>query len=239
MEFGNVVFNVDIGDVVRRRSACIVIRVKYFGGYGATVMDMTAWLKSAQRQCANIDADVDFQAWPYPIEAGASLDDALNGFGNVRFDEVIASIHQYPSDDHYIVGHSSGCAIANAVVYGMADAPTANWNALHLIALDGFRPRDDVLVRPTTECWHAWCNPDQSSDMFPFSAGSVRSLNWDRGNENQPWFKSYRAYDCENEWALHFSLVNKNASDKIVKDIVDGYDDISVNLCWLQVPPIG
>jgi hypothetical protein len=34
--------------------------------------------------------------------------------------------------------------------------------------------------------------------------------------------------------ALHFSLVNANATDSVVKNIATGYDKCDANLAWLE-----
>jgi pimeloyl-ACP methyl ester carboxylesterase len=191
-------------------------RVLFFGGFLSTLHDMRAWLASAEDQ----RPDIDFYAYPYPHGAGAGLQEALNGFGNDRFDQIIAMIRGAPDHQHIIVGHSSGCAIANAVVSGMGDAPTGAQN-YRLVALDGFRPDDMIFANHSdTTCWHAYC-------------GNAKSRNWDIENEGKPWFKKYEATDCYTEWALHFSLCNTAASDRTVHQITDGYNNVHANLCFL------
>ena len=42
----------------------------------------------------------------------------------------------------------------------------------------------------------------------------------------------YQATDCTTKLALHFSLVNAAATDKIVDSIKNGYRQCKVNLAW-------
>jgi len=58
---------------------------------------------------------------------------------------------------------SSGCAIANDVANVALDLGAKNFK---LIALDGFRPSQELLSLPETTVWSAECN-------------GVRSLNYD------------------------------------------------------------
>ena len=191
-----------------------MIRVLFFGGYESTAADVTAWMHSAVQQ----RPDVDVLTWSYPRGADASQQGALDGFTNRRFDQVIDLVRSHPGDLHYVVGHSSGCAISNAVVRGLGDPPVPS--LVKLIALDGFPPDDELYeLHPDTECWSAEC-------------GEARSRNWSALCA-RPNFKVYDAKGCYTEWALHFSLVNTNASDATVGDIAHGYVDCVANLCWL------
>jgi len=47
--------------------------------------------------------------------------------------------------------------------------------------------------------------------------------------------RNYPATDCYSKWALHFSLVNENAKDGLVKSIKTGYEDCRANLSFLVV----
>ena len=210
----------------------MTLRALVFLGYESTLADANVYLASAQE----LRGDVQWNVWSYPRGAGADAQSALNAFGNDRFDQVISIIRGEPDTKHYVVGHSSGCAIANAVVAGLGDPPAFSAR-VRLVALDGFRPSELIMAdHPDTECWHAWCNGSNVPGIGPFSRGSVRSLNWDYGNEGKPWFKTYRATNCFGEWALHFSLVNKAASDATVIDIAHGYNDCIANLDVLTLP---
>ena len=192
-----------------------MIRVLGFLGWDSKPADAEAWLRSARKQ----RPDVDFSAWSYPEGAGSSEQEALNGFGNAQFDKVIASIRENAGDDHILWGHSSGAAIANAIIRGMGDPPVPD--RVRLVALDGFPPGDDIYaLHPDTECWSAKC-------------GSARSRNWGPCSE-RPNFRVYEAKNCYTEWALHGSLVNSAASDETVKDVPHIYNGCVANLCWLQ-----
>src|SRR5215472_1899472 len=84
------------------------IYVVFFGGYLAHQHAMDLWLASATNR-----KDVVFDAFHYPDGAGYDDDDAVNGFK--QFDAVVKKIKDTGADMTYIVGHSSGCAIANKV----------------------------------------------------------------------------------------------------------------------------
>ena len=117
------------------------IYVLFFGGYQSTQPDMNAWLGSARAQ----QPDVDFDAIPYPAGAGAGAHSAVSTFtGGDQYDAVIAQIGTAGADQTYIVGHSSGCAIANAVDRGLIDH-----SRIRLVALDGFVPDGRQLARPS------------------------------------------------------------------------------------------
>jgi pimeloyl-ACP methyl ester carboxylesterase len=187
-------------------------RILFFGGYGSTLADMRSVRLDIKKQ----KPEVDICAWRYPVGAGAGLKDALNGFGNDNFDQVVALVNGSPETQHIIVGHSSGCAIANAVASGLLDKNLRPFN-WRLVVLDGFRP-DDALL-PYSTCWSAKC-------------GEIHSRNWD-ALCSVKGFQVYEAVDCTEEWPLHFSLVNAAASNKVVTSITYGYNDFKANLCWL------
>jgi hypothetical protein len=90
----------------------MTILVVFFGGYNnkSSKTDMDLWLASARKQRDNVV----FEAFPWPDGLNKSGDDdAVNGFK--QFDAAIKMIEDSHADKIFIVGHSSGCAIANAV----------------------------------------------------------------------------------------------------------------------------
>src|SRR5205807_340075 len=105
---------------------------------------------------------------------------------------VIAEIDASRANKIYIVGHSSGCAIANAV-----DAGLKSHTKITLATLDSFHPDDAQLKRTNTQVWGAECD-GQTSRGYP---------GWSNGRR-----KVFKATGCKNEWPLHFSLVNLKAS---------------------------
>ena len=210
--------------------------VIFFGGWRATPADMQAWQGSAKAQ----RKDVDFDAIPWPSGAASDAKSAVSAFKNKktgRYKSVIDDIHaiQYANAQSanaskiYIVGHSSGCAIANAV-----DADITNHSDVMLVALDGFVPGPKQLARQNTQVWAAKAFP------IPFLDEGI-SRNYTNlknavGSRLQVYFA---APGCTTEWALHFSLVNSAANDKIVtgtnsREIVaTGYTQCIANLVWL------
>ena len=87
-----------------------------------------------------------------------------------------------------------------------------------LVALDGFTPDPDQLKRSSTQVWGAVCDGVKSKN-YPGLSGGRRKI--------------YQATDCKTKWALHFSLVNAAATDKLVQSIATGYFKCEANLVWL------
>ena len=184
--------------------------VFFFGGFEASQTDVDAWVRSAKQQKPNID----YSAFPWP--QGASSDDvgAVKGSKNSgQFKSAVAAIEACSADLIYIVGHSSGCAIANAVDNGLKDH-----SKVVLVSLDGFTPDREQLKRSSTQVWGAMCD-------------GVKSRNYHGGLGSR--LKVYLATDCKTEWALHFSLVNAAATDKLVPTRQKGYFQCQANLVWL------
>ncbi len=189
------------------------ISVYFFGGYQSTSEQVGAWVKSAQGQ----RSDVTFNAFPYPSNNPEPSDKDIDTFKN-----VVKTIDQSNAGKIFIVGHSSGCAIANGV-----DRRLKNNTKIALVALDGFAPDPKQLKRPGTQVWAA-------------ESGAAKSFNHDRlKNRVGDSLKIFHAKsDCTTELALHFSLVNTSANDKNLKnfqtDIENGYKTCIANLCWLK-----
>jgi hypothetical protein len=183
-------------------------RVLFFGGYKASPSDMQNWQNSAQAQ----RKDVDFRTSPWPPGANSGEKSAVSHFGSL--DKLIADIESSSADLIYIVGHSSGCAIANAVDRGLKDH-----TKIVLIALDGFVPNKSQLARRNTQCWGAVC-------------GDKKSRNYESMRRSGR-LQVFKATDCKTEWALHFSLVNAAANDKLVTSVATGYTNCMANLVWL------
>ena len=184
--------------------------VFYFGGYLASHGDIEAWLRSARVQ----KPTVEFIGFPWPKGASSGADSAVKTFSKGgKYDSVIDDIQGNGADTIYIVGHSSGCAIANAV-----DAGLEYTNHIVLVALDGFTPNDDQLDRNTTQVWGAICDGVRSRN-FPGIAKGRRKI--------------YTAKNCKSEWALHFSLVNAAARDGLVDSVTKGYAKCQANLLFL------
>ena len=124
--------------------------VFYFGGYQASEHDIAVWLRSARAQ----QPRVEFIGFPWTGGASARADSAVKTFSkHGKYDLVIDDIQGNGADTIFIVGHSSGCAIANAVDAGL------EWTEnIVLVALDGFTPNKYQLDRDTTQVWGARCD---------------------------------------------------------------------------------
>jgi len=190
--------------------------VFYFGGYRANQQDIDAWLRSARLQRPAIK----FRGFPYPTGASSAGDSAVKAFGrDGKLDSVIDGIQKNDADTIYIVGHSSGCAISNAVDAGIDD-PDKN---TVLVALDGFTPSNAQLKRPSTQVWGAKCNGVPSRNLPSNPTGLLK----DR-------LRVFIATNCTKMWPLHFSLVNANASNDLIgDDITKGYANCRANLLFL------
>ena len=183
----------------------------FFGGFQADKTAMELWLASA----CNLRDDIKFLAYPYP-SPHASDTAAVAGFKkNVGFDTVIDIINKSGADTLFIVGHSSGCAIANAL-NALVDPDKFQ---ITLIDLDGFAPHHDQRKKSVVEAWSA-DGPDPKKDQ---------SLRWSAHH------KMSHSTEATKKWALHFFLVNKTATDKITHKNYDteGYAGCIANLDWL------
>jgi hypothetical protein len=123
-----------------------LMKIHFFGGYRATNQNVLAWCNSLETKQPNVIAI----GWPYPI--GSSAGDPLKCW---NCSGSIAKLISVDVDECLIVGHSSGCALANDVA-GKALALGAK--NFRLIALDGFLPRPELLNLPGTVVWSAECN---------------------------------------------------------------------------------
>jgi hypothetical protein len=190
--------------------------VLFFGGYQATLLDIKAWTASAGNQ----KPSVTFEGYPYP--QGASWDgaQAVKAFTKAHdYGAAIKKIEASGSDRIYIVGHSSGCAVANAV-----DAGLKNHAKITLVALDGYSPSNAQMARPTTQVWVA-----ESSGGLSLHFDDLRNATKGKTRLN-----TYQAPpNCTTKLALHFSLVNESSSDAVVQQIPQGYTACKANLSWL------
>jgi hypothetical protein len=161
---------------------------------------------------------VTFDGYPWPKGANSGAKSAVSTFKEAgSYAQAIATVQECATDLIYLVGHSSGCAIANAVDRGLKDT-----SKVILVALDGFVPSREQLARSSTQVWAAVC-------------GKARSRNHDALKEAVGGrLKIYKATDCYDSWALHFSVVNSAATDKAVTSIATGYAQCRANLMWMQ-----
>jgi hypothetical protein len=193
------------------------VYVVFFGGYKASKTDMELWLASANTVCGG---DVEYDAYPYPGGAGSGDKAAVNGFK--QFPEAIEKIKKSSADTIYIVGHSSGCAIANE----LNSRVEGDHSHINLVDLDGFAPSHDQIKKSRHQVWSAE------------GAQGGQSLHHDDWGSLQSQLHVYTAASATNIWSLHFSLVNTAATDAIKsssdEDLKKGYAGCIANLCWLE-----
>src|SRR5579864_3123976 len=186
------------------------ILVVFFGGFRASQTDMELWLASAKKK----HSDVRFEAFPYPDGAGPDRDDAVNGFSK-QFDAVVKTIEDSGADTIFIVGHSSGCAIADEV----NSRVEGDHKNIILVDLDGFAPLHKQIKGATVQAWSAVGTDPED-----------HSLNWAKGNI------MFTSAHATQPWSLHFSLVNSAATDAINKHNykTKGYAGCIANLRFLE-----
>jgi hypothetical protein len=193
------------------------VYVVFFGGWKASKIEMGLWLASANSICGG---DVAYDAFPYPDGAGSGDTAAVNSFK--QFDEAIKKVEGSSAETIYIVGHSSGCAIANE----LNSRITGDHKKITLVALDGFAPSPGQIKKSSLQVWSAE------------GAKGGQSLHHDDWGRLQSQLHVYTAASATNKWSLHFSLVNTAATDAIKSssddDLKKGYAGCIANLCWLR-----
>ena len=189
--------------------------VFYFGGYNASWDDVVAWGTSASLQVPNMVVSV--YAWP--ASAPYTPEKSVVKGAEKLIQAAVAHIEKSRADVIYIVGHSSGCAIANEVHRRFQNV-TKRAMIVGLVALDGFTPDANQLSQFTTQVWGAMCD-GQPSKNFPDPGVVGRHIY------------QVPVKNCKQLWPLHFVLVNAAARDGKVTGTSDGYDDCVANLIWL------
>ena len=193
------------------------IYVVFIGGFQSSKTDMQLWLTSATTQ----RGDVDFDAYPFPAIRHADAKSAVAGFED-QFDDIIKKIEGSDADRIFIVGHSSGCAIANE----LNSRITGDHKNITLVDLDGFAPSPGQVKKSSLQVWSAE------------GAKGGQSLHHDDWGRLQSQLQVYTAASATNKWSLHFSLVNTAATDAIKSssddDLKKGYAGCIANLCWLR-----
>ena len=194
------------------------VYVVFFGGWKGSKIEMELWLASAKNVCG---ADVEYDAFPYPDGAGYRDTNAVDGFSK-QFDGAIKKIKDSGAATTYIVGHSSGCAIANELNSRLK----GDHSHITLVDLDGFAPSPDQIKKSSLQVWSAE------------GAKGGKSLHHDDWGPYSSQLQVYTAASATNKWSLHFSLVNTAATDAIKsssdEDLKKGYAGCIANLCWLR-----
>jgi N-acetylglutamate synthase/N-acetylornithine aminotransferase len=199
--------------------------VFFFGGWKSHLVNIKDWTADALKQ----KPSVTFDGFPFPDIESSDDDDAVAAFSNPKHNDLAAAIKMIEAstrDVIFIVGHSSGCAIANKVDEGLKDH-----KKIVLVALDGFAPSHAQLERTTTQVWSAESGVGKSLNHDRMLA---RIEDYNQKAKNKQKVNMFQAAaGCTTKVALHFSLVNLASSDALVKHIPDGYKSCQANLPWL------
>jgi len=192
------------------------IYVVFIGGFQSDQTAIDQWLASAKNQ----RKDVVFDTYPFPNIKDSDRISSVAGFED-QFDEVIKKIQGSGADKIFIVGHSSGCAIADEVNFRLG----GDRKNVTLVDLDGFAPHHDQIKKSSLQVWSAE------------GAKGGKSLHHDDWGPYSGQLQVYTAASATNKWSLHFSLVNTAATDAIKsssdEDLKKGYAGCIANLCWL------
>jgi len=169
---------------------------------------MEVWKASAEKQ----RDDATFDAYPYPDIGKSDRKSAIHGFKD--YDEVVKKIEGSGADTIFIVGHSSGCAVADEV----NSRVKGEHKNITLIDLDGFAPEPGQIKGSTVQAWSA-----------EGTGRRGRSLNWAKGH------KIFTSAHATQDWSLHFSVVNTAATNAITQNTyrTKGYAGCIANLVWL------
>ena len=190
--------------------------VFFIGGWHAKPDHIASWVRSAQLK----KPSVAFTGFPWPGDVTSwPPKDIVQGWKDKKqYQPVLDAIKACTADKIYIVGHSSGCAVSNAVDNDLNDP-----KRYVLVALDGVAPNDAQLNRNDTQVWSA-----KSGD-------NVAKNYWGLFGTLKARLQVYQARtDCTTRIALHFAVVNAAATDKLVADIPHGYTNCEANLMWLK-----
>ena len=197
------------------------VHVFFFGGWKSNLVDMKNWKADALKQ----KPSVAFDCFPFPDGVASSDDEKAVKIFDIA--GTVKMVNASKADTIFIVGHSSGCAIANEVDDNLPDQKKFN-----LIALDGFAPRSALLERPTTQVWSAESGAHGKSLNHDRMLARIEEYNKKAKNKKKVNMFTAAA-DCTTQYALHFSLVNLSANDKSVGVVADGYTNCKANMPWL------
>jgi predicted esterase len=188
------------------------IYVVFIGGFQSDQTAMDLWLASARKQKEH--ADIVFDAYPFPNIKDSDRRSSVAGFED-QFDGVIKKIQDSGADKIFIVGHSSGCAIADEVNKRLG----GDHKNVTLVDLDGFPPQPDQIQGSEVQAWYA-VGPGGKGKSKNHKVGRIK----------------YQATHATEDWSLHFSLVNKAATNKITWKTykTEGYAGCMANLDFLD-----
>lgn len=178
--------------------------VVFIGGYLSSQHDMHVWKASASKQvrCLSLPRACKL------VGCGCSP-----GFEK-QLAAVVSDVESASANAFFIVGYSSGCAIANA----LNARASGDHSRITLFNLDGFRARHDQIHGSKVKAWCAH-GPGPKD----------KSIYWAEDKEE------YHFSSAKTPSALHLSSVNKAATNTIGGDNLwkTGYPGCVANLCWL------
>lgn len=185
--------------------------VFYFGGFNASQNDIDSWVRSARQQKPTVDFigfkwESGTKSWPADVVVKGAK-------ASGQYKAALEAIQACKAETVYLVGHSSGCAVSNALDRELKD------ERINLVALDGFSPDDDQLKKAGTQVWGAICGKIKSKN-FPGPSRGRRRI--------------YEAVNCTELWSLHFSVVNEASADGKVRNVATGYLNCKANMGFLN-----
>lgn len=192
--------------------------VVFFGGYQASASDVASWRNAAQGH-PRYGSEFRFEAVPYPSGASARESSAVEK-GRGTIERYARRIADEPGRQWVVVGHSSGAALAAAVVERVRDP-----GRILLIILDdgidtGFRPPSGFDPDRQMACWSA-----VNARLASFNRDATRRLCRN--------YREIERADCSTRMCLHFKLVNDNAPSGLARPVA-GYVQVSPFLEWLE-----
>jgi pimeloyl-ACP methyl ester carboxylesterase len=201
--------------------------VIFFGGYGASSVDMAAW-KAAAEASSPYGRSFDFEAISYPINVSSDERTAILA-GRETIDAVVTKIAATADREVILAGHSSGAALAVSVV-----EKSAGRRNIRLLILDdgvdiGFVPPVGFDSDTQVECWSA-------------KDDGLRSINQRKTMKFCKKYHEMKITGCRTRACLHFRLVNYNASTdlNLTRAVMPmpngssaGYANLRINLDWL------
>jgi hypothetical protein len=138
------------------------------------------------------------------------------------------------------VGHSSGCAVSDAIAEKITDP-----NHAELINLEGFRPSTALQKRMKTLCVYSdttlskneiaeirATHPQNLTSAGQLVSGPAGSMKLCKNSMRMP------VHHCKSTHCLHFSLVNRTSPDSLGYDYpLNGYKGCYANLTYLPEMP--
>lgn len=202
--------------------------VIFFGGCGFDQAAKEAWEKASKQKNPSYDYNaVVFPKLPKRVRCNQPENIAAAGASEVQ--AAMAEIRKYaaivPRKKIFIASHSSGSAIADAVMKAAANEALLDDGYVSFSFLDGFRPSQVYLRSPENK---------RFTDVTCWTTSYIVTVNWQYMTDTDACAggtQKFTATDhCKSlaslksrQWCAHMSLVYKGLK----------YGDGEVNLDWL------